>query len=71
LQWIYGGGFETGTTAQYNGTTVVARSVQLGEPVIFVSMNYRLNVFGFLGGKEVRQSGEANLGLYDRELIHQ
>lgn len=30
-------------------------------------MNYRVNVFGFLGGKEVRKSGESNLGLWDRK----
>ena len=27
----------------YPGDTVVARSITLGEPVIFVSANYRLN----------------------------
>lgn len=27
----------------YPGDTVVARSITLGEPVVFVSANYRLN----------------------------
>jgi hypothetical protein len=26
---------------RYNGTSVVSRSIELGQPVIFVSMNYR------------------------------
>ena len=26
---------------RYNGSSIVARSIDLGQPVIFVSMNYR------------------------------
>lgn len=26
---------------RYNGSSVVARSVDLGQPIVFVSMNYR------------------------------
>ncbi|KAH6918005.1 carotenoid ester lipase [Coprinopsis sp. MPI-PUGE-AT-0042] len=66
LVWIYGGGFETGTTSMYDGSPVVAHSQALGQPVIFVSMNYRLNAFGFIAGKEVRDAGVANLGLHDQ-----
>jgi carboxylesterase type B len=42
-QWIYGGGFQFGSTRDNDGTTVVSRSIQLGEPVIYVAANYRLN----------------------------
>lgn len=66
LVWIYGGGFVLGTTNLYDGAPVVARSQALGQPVIFVSMNYRLTAFGFLAGKEVRDAGVANLGLHDQ-----
>lgn len=31
-----------------------------------MSFNYRLNAFGFLGGKEVKAAGIGNLGLQDR-----
>lgn len=41
MLWIYGGGFELGSTAMYDGTSVVMRSVELGKPVVFVAMNYR------------------------------
>lgn len=41
MLWIYGGGFELGSTAMYDGTSIVMRSVELGKPVIFVAMNYR------------------------------
>ncbi|KAI0048254.1 carotenoid ester lipase precursor [Auriscalpium vulgare] len=41
LVWIYGGGFETGASASVNGSVIVERSIQLGQPVVYVSMNYR------------------------------
>ncbi|PFH47077.1 hypothetical protein AMATHDRAFT_153021 [Amanita thiersii Skay4041] len=66
--WIFGGGFETGSTATYDGGAIVSRSIALGEPVIYVSMNYRLSGFGFLAGKEVRAAGIGNLGLQDQRL---
>ena len=46
---------------------MVQRSVELGEPVIYVNFNYRLNAFGWLSGKEALAGGAANVGLYDRE----
>lgn len=36
------GGFEAGDTSFNPGNTVVARSITLGEPVVYVSANYRL-----------------------------
>lgn len=51
LVWIYGGGFEFGSTSMYPGFNIVARSMEINEPVIFVSMNYRLAAWGFLGSK--------------------
>lgn len=57
----------TGDASSYNGTQIVARSVQLDQPIIFVSMNYRINAFGFLGGSEMAAAGLGNIGLEDRE----
>lgn len=39
--WIFGGGFEFGATQTYDGSSLVARSVDLKEPVIYVAVNYR------------------------------
>ncbi|KAJ7644706.1 carotenoid ester lipase precursor [Roridomyces roridus] len=64
--WIFGGGFELGSPAMYDGTTIVQRSIDLGEPVIYVSMNYRISAFGFLASKEIREAGVGNLGLQDQ-----
>ncbi|KAJ7205224.1 Alpha/Beta hydrolase protein [Mycena pura] len=66
VAWIFGGGFELGSPAMYDGTAIVERSIAMGEPVIYVSMNYRLSAFGFLASKEVRAAGIGNLGLQDQ-----
>lgn len=42
-QWIFGGAFETGNSANNPGNDIVERSLVLNEPIIFVSINYRLN----------------------------
>ncbi|KAF8814379.1 carotenoid ester lipase precursor [Phlegmacium glaucopus] len=71
LFWIYGGGFEYGDTSMNPGDTVVARSIDLGEPVVYVSANYRLSGLGFLGGKEVKAAGLGNVGLRDQRFALQ
>ncbi|KAJ8454076.1 hypothetical protein ONZ51_g13237 [Trametes cubensis] len=64
--WIYGGGYATGSNAAMPGEAVVSRSMALGQPVVYVSMNYRVGAFGFLGGREVMEAGIGNLGLQDQ-----
>lgn len=66
LFWIHGGGFEVGTAQQFDGTAIIKKSVEMGQPVVFVGVQYRLNAFGFLNGKELQQQGAANLGLRDQ-----
>ncbi|KAL0959303.1 hypothetical protein HGRIS_014567 [Hohenbuehelia grisea] len=60
------GGFQFGSTASYDGGSIVERSIELNEPVIYVSMNYRLSAFGFLASQEIREAGLGNLGLQDQ-----
>ncbi|KIP05209.1 hypothetical protein PHLGIDRAFT_74623 [Phlebiopsis gigantea 11061_1 CR5-6] len=64
--WIFGGGFEIGSTSTYDGGVIVSRSVDLGKPVVYVSMNYRISALGFLASQEVKDAGVGNLGLQDR-----
>jgi len=68
LFWIFGGGFELGSTAMYDGSSLVSGSVLEGRPIIFVAVNYRVGGFGFLGGSEILADGSANLGLLDQRL---
>lgn len=67
MVWIYGGGFQTGTSSLplYDGK-FLARV----ERVIVVSMNYRLGALGFLalpGNSEA----PGNMGLFDQQLALQ
>ncbi|RDX48880.1 carotenoid ester lipase precursor [Lentinus brumalis] len=66
--WIFGGGFELGGTSMYDGGVIVKRSIELGEPIVYVSMNYRVSAYGFLASKEVKEAGVGNLGLQDQRL---
>ncbi|KAG5732464.1 Lipase 4, partial [Termitomyces sp. T112] len=66
IVWIFGGGFEIGGTSTYDGGVIVRRSIELEAPVVYVSMNYRVSGFGFLGGREVKNARVANLGLHDQ-----
>ncbi|XXH01942.1 Iron-sulfur clusters transporter atm1, mitochondrial [Hypoxylon texense] len=63
LVWIHGGGFTFGSKTMYGDPAgLLARSRQDGEPgVIVVAINYRLGLFGWLGGDV-----PANLGLLDQ-----
>ncbi|CAM4780570.1 unnamed protein product [Rotaria magnacalcarata] len=50
LVWIHGGGLQSGCSSQsilriYNGTNIIAHSLQQ-QPVIVVTINYRLGVLG-------------------------
>ncbi|KAK5124269.1 hypothetical protein LTR85_001972 [Meristemomyces frigidus] len=68
ILWIFGGGFEAGSTANNDGSNFVSESVKLGQPVIYVSVNYRLGGFGFLAGSDLANEHSTNLGLRDQRL---
>ncbi|CAI4217399.1 unnamed protein product [Parascedosporium putredinis] len=68
LFWIFGGGFELGSTAMYDGSTLVKAGVGMGQPFIFVAVNYRVGAFGFMPGKEILADGSSNLGLLDQRM---
>ncbi|KAJ7921393.1 sterol esterase [Mycena leptocephala] len=57
LVWLYGGGCEIGDSADTDFRATVERSIILGEPVLIVATNYRLN------GDD---AGITNLGLRDQ-----
>lgn len=67
LVWIYGGGFRQGAIRdpEFNTSFMVQTSIEIGHPVIVVSLNYRLSGFGFLNSQEVQADGVSNLALRD------
>jgi acetylcholinesterase len=40
--WIYGGGFEVGSTQMYDGATLVKQSMSMKKDVVYVAVNYRV-----------------------------
>jgi carboxylesterase type B len=70
LVWIFGGGLYTGSTAdpQYNLSGVVKVSQDLGQPIIAVSLNYRLNMYGFLQTPALLAEGSSNAGFLDQRM---
>ncbi|KAG5914176.1 hypothetical protein E4U53_004696 [Claviceps sorghi] len=68
LFWIYGGGFEFGSTHSYDATNLLGTAVQQKQPFIFVAVNYRVAGFGFMPGKEILADGSANIGLLDQRM---
>jgi carboxylesterase type B len=68
--WIHGGGYYEGGNRdpRYNFSAIVDEATQAGKPFIGVSINYRLDGFGFLWGTDVKEAGVANLGLKDQRL---
>lgn len=68
LFWIFGGGFELGSTEMYDGASMVQESIADGMPIVWVAVNYRVGGFGFMPGKEILADGSSNLGLLDQRL---
>jgi para-nitrobenzyl esterase len=66
LVWIYGGGFSSGSAAcaVYDGEEISRKGI------VFVSINYRVGVLGFLAHPELRSESEHNVsgnyGLLDQ-----
>ncbi|KAL2810033.1 Alpha/Beta hydrolase protein [Aspergillus granulosus] len=71
--WIHGGGFVMGSGAdqRYNMSAIVANAHRIGKPFIGVTINYRLSAWGFLGSREITETGNTNLGLRDQRLALQ
>jgi len=69
MLWVHGGGFTTGSSDDLPGDgPVLASKLQ----VVVVKVNYRLNVFGFLGSKDLQPRDPAgstgNYGIQDQRL---
>ncbi|TVY82860.1 Lipase [Lachnellula suecica] len=70
LVWIYGGGLYAGSTAdiRYNVSGIAHVGQDISKPVIVVSMNYRLGVWGFFQSPQILAEGSSNAGLLDQRL---
>ncbi|KAH0588688.1 hypothetical protein H2248_004496 [Termitomyces sp. 'cryptogamus'] len=71
LLWVYGGGFQFGTSniPIYNGQNIVRDN----DDILVVSFNYRLNIFGFPNAPQLisNTSQPQNFGLLDLDAVVQ
>ncbi|ELR09469.1 hypothetical protein VC83_00616 [Pseudogymnoascus destructans] len=70
LVWIYGGGYTAGSKTGSGNPATLLDSARDGDEkgIIFVALNYRLGMFGWLSGPTYQASGTANIGLHDQRL---
>ncbi|KAJ3533787.1 hypothetical protein NM208_g7825 [Fusarium decemcellulare] len=68
LVWIHGGAWQegSGNDPRYNGTFLVKKSVDMGTPIVFISFNYRLGLFGLISGQVLEKAGQTNILLHDQ-----
>ncbi|KAJ6609463.1 Alpha/Beta hydrolase protein [Mycena sp. CBHHK59/15] len=65
IVWIHGGGYAFGSASEYNGSDLVQES---DNQVVVVVIQYRLGLFGFLAGQQVKDGGALNAGLLDQDF---
>lgn len=70
MVFIHGGSFWLGSkdelVSQPGG--LILESIKNGAPVMHVSMNYRLGIFGFAQSRALEKEGSENAGLRDQRL---
>ena len=68
LVWFHGGGMQSGAANLYRGRWLASR----GRPTIVVTVNYRLNILGFLAHSgldaEHPELGSGNYGILDQQF---
>ncbi|KAJ7082934.1 Alpha/Beta hydrolase protein [Mycena belliarum] len=65
IVWIHGGGYIAGAASSFNGEDLIRQS---NHGIVTVIIQYRLGVFGFLPGAEVKKNGALNAGLLDQDF---
>jgi para-nitrobenzyl esterase len=70
IVYVHGGTYTTGSAGSLNATAFVERSRARSSGVVVVVIQYRLNVFGFMGSDEMRaldpERSTGNTGLQDQ-----
>ncbi|KAF7979258.1 hypothetical protein HWV62_42932 [Athelia sp. TMB] len=70
MVWIYGGGDFIGQIydQSYTPAGLVLTALANEQPVIYVAVNYRVNIFGFASSDALRDARSLNAGLRDQRL---
>ncbi|KAL0578550.1 hypothetical protein V5O48_003451 [Marasmius crinis-equi] len=65
IVWIHGGGYIAGSASQFQASDLIREA---NNGVVAVVIQYRLGLFGFLSGNEVKENGVLNAGLLDQNF---
>ncbi|GAW07783.1 cephalosporin esterase [Lentinula edodes] len=65
LVWIHGGGYIMGGADTFTGSDLMREA---NNEILLVIIQYRLGLFGFLAGSEVKEDGDLNAGLLDQDF---
>lgn len=68
MVWIHGGAYQFGSPPAFPGDPYIKTSMEMKQPVIFVSVPYRMGPYGFLGGSAIHKEGSSNVGFLDQRL---
>ncbi|KAF7984454.1 hypothetical protein HWV62_14546 [Athelia sp. TMB] len=70
MVWIYGGGDFIGQIydQSYTPAGLVLTALANAQPIIYVAVNYRLNIFGFASSDALKDARSLNAGLRDQRL---
>lgn len=60
LLFVHGGGFQSGSGSSVDPTAMITSGAANSLPVVVVTINYRLGLFGFLGGTYMYSRQKAN-----------
>ncbi|KAJ4468874.1 Alpha/Beta hydrolase protein [Lentinula aciculospora] len=73
MVWVHGGDDRGhGSNWVYDGGALVGKSILVGKPMILVTFNFRLGLFGFAAGPQLREDGHesiGNFGLRDQRTL--
>ncbi|KAL0578116.1 hypothetical protein V5O48_003859 [Marasmius crinis-equi] len=77
MVWVHGGNDRgSGSSWAYDGGHLVRKSSLLGKPIIMVTFNFRLGLFGFAASPAIREDnkvagddGVGNYGLKDQRML--
>ncbi|KAJ1568691.1 hypothetical protein HK405_015046 [Cladochytrium tenue] len=72
MVFTYGGAFRLGGSAlsNYPGGNLAYEAAQIGQDVVVVTYNYRVDVFGFTASPEIEAAGGLNAGLQDQVAVY-
>lgn len=68
--WLHGGGVVKGSAydVHFEPDRLINLSRELGEPIIYVALNYRLGIFGFARTPLLKDQLSLNAGIRDQRL---